>query len=341
MAQAVEVGQVGLGDWGKNLLRNFTALNNCHVKMACDANKSTCAKISESNPEMRITSRFEDILEDNSIQAVIIATPPALHYDMAMKCLKAGKDVFVEKPLVLDLAHGKDLVELADKNERVLMVGHIMLYHPVTLFLKKYIQDGVLGDIYYLYSQRINLGKVRDIENALWSFAPHDISMIMFLLDKFPVKASAVGSAYLQKNIQDVCFITLHFADRIMAHIHVSWLDPHKERKITIVGSKKMAVFDDAEPSEKVWLYDKGVDARMDYATYGEYLNLRIGDITLPRVPSGEPLKQECTHFLNCVINRERPRSDGRNGLKVLAVLQAAQNSLELGGTPVDVQNTN
>ncbi len=217
------------------------------------------------------------------------------------------------------------------------MVGHIMEYHPAILLLKKYVEEGVLGEIYYLYSSRINLGKVRDIENSLWSFAPHDISLIIFLLNKYPIRVSATGSAYLQKNIEDVCFTSMHFADKTMAHVHVSWLDPHKERKLTIVGSKKMVVFDDTRASEKVWLYDKGVDTKLDYSTYGEYLSLRVGNITLPHVPSGEPLRQECLHFLECVRKHSRPRSDGRDGLRVLSVLQAAQNSLELGGTPVEV----
>jgi len=337
VTKPVEIGQVGLGAWGKNLLRNFSSLNKCHVKMACDFNDAQCAKASETFRGISLTTKYEDILNDNKIEAVVIATPPAMHYKMAAQAIESGKDVFVEKPLVLNLDEGKKLVELAAKKERILMVGHIMEYHPTTLFLKKYIDDGTLGEIYYLYSSRINLGKVRDIENSLWSFAPHDISIIMFLLDKYPVRVTANGSSYLQKNIEDVCFMTMHFNDKTMAHVHVSWLDPHKERKLTIVGSKKMVVFDDTRTSEKIWLYDKGVDTALDYSTYAEYFNLRIGDITIPRVPGGEPLKLECSHFIESVQKRSRPRSDGIDGLKVLTVLQAAQSSLEKGGTPVDV----
>jgi len=337
MAKPVEIGQIGLGAWGKNLLRNFSSLNQCHVRMACDLDDAQCAKASEMFRNIVFTTKYDDILNDDKIEAVVIATPPALHYEMAKRAFEAGKDVFVEKPLVLNLEEGKKLVELAEKKDRILMVGHIMEYHPASLFLKDYIKNGILGEIYYLYSSRINLGKVRDIENSLWSFAPHDISIIMFLLGKYPSRVTAAGSSYLQKNIEDVCFMTMHFDDKTMAHVHVSWLDPHKERKLTVVGSKKMVVFDDTKTSEKIWLYDKGVDTKLDYETYGEYLNLRIGDITIPQIPGGEPLRLECIHFLQCVQNRSCPRSDGYDGLRVLSVLQAAQQSLEHGGIPVDV----
>ena len=338
MALPVEIGQIGLGAWGKNLLRNFTSINQCHVRMACDADDATCAGASEAFRGVVLTTRYEEVLKDDKIEAVVIATPPALHYKLAMEAIEAGKDVFVEKPLVLNLADGKKLVKAALDSNRILMVGHIMEYHPASLQLKKYVQEGVLGEIYYLYSTRINLGKVRDIENSLWSFAPHDISLIIFLLDKYPLHVTATGAAYIRNNIEDVCFMTMHFKDKTMAHVHVSWLDPHKERKLTIVGSKKMVVFDDTQASEKIWLYDKGVETKLDYNTYGEYLSLRVGDITLPRVPGGEPLRLECQHFLDCVKNRTQARSDGRDGLRVLAVLQAAQQSLEQGGTPVDVE---
>jgi len=341
MNKPIEIGQIGLGAWGKNLLRNFSSLNQCRVRMACDLDDAQCAAASEIFRGIVLTTKYEDILNDDKIEAVVIATPPAFHYKMAIQALEAGKDIFVEKPLVLNLDEGKKLVEEAEKREKILMVGHIMEYHPASLFLKKYVEDGVLGEIYYLYSSRINLGKVRDIENSLWSFAPHDISLIMFLLDKYPTQVTATGSAYLQKNIDDVCFMTMHFDDKTMAHVHVSWLDPHKERKLTIVGSKKMVVFDDTRTAEKIWLYDKGVDTKLDYSTYGEYLNLRVGDITLPRIPGGEPLRMECQHFLECVRKRSRPRSDGYDGLRVLSVLQAAQNSLEVGGTPVEVTKIN
>jgi len=228
-------------------------------------------------------------------------------------------------------------VELAQREGNVLMVGHIMEYHPAALKLKELIDSGELGKIYYLYSTRVNLGKVREIENALWSFAPHDVSIILYLLDEEPVRVTANGMAYLREGIEDVAFSTLYFADGMLAHIHVSWLDPHKIRKVTVVGQKKMAVFDDMESAEKIRIYDKGVDTHKDYASYGEYLSLRHGDILIPKLDLVEPLKAECAHFLQCVENRSTPKSDGRDGLRVLRVLAAAQRSLENGGTPIEI----
>jgi predicted dehydrogenase len=241
---------------------------------------------------------------------------------------------------VLEVAQGEELVRLAEEKKRILMVGHIMEYHSATLKLKEYIKNGELGKIYYVYSTRLNLGKVRDIENALWSFAPHDISMILFLLEKDPISVTATGECYLQKDkgIEDVAFLNMQFEDGIMAHVHVSWLDPHKERRLTVVGEKKMAVFDDSKSAEKIVIYDKGVNIKTDYSTYGEYLSLRFGDILIPQIESTEPLKVECQHFIDCVQTRKPSRSDGRDGLRVLRVLDAAQRSLKMGGSPVEIR---
>jgi predicted dehydrogenase len=325
----------GVGAWGKNLLRNFYNLSGGSLVLACDSDQARLKWVRSNYAGVETTTDFQDIIKRNDIEAVILATPPAAHFEMAMAAIKAGKDVFVEKPLVLSVSDGEKLVEAAETANRILMVGHIMVYHPATLYLKKQINDGALGKIYYLYASRVNLGKVRDIENALWSFAPHDISIILYLLEKDPVRVTSTGSAYLQPGIEDVVFTTLHFGDGTMAHIHVSWLDPYKDRKIVVVGSKKMAAFDDSEASEKIRLYDKGVDTKQDYNTYGEYLTIRTGDITIPQIKSVEPLAEECRHFLDCIEKRERPRSDGIEGLRVLRVLDAAQKSLEAGGAPV------
>jgi predicted dehydrogenase len=327
----------GIGAWGKNLLRNFYNLARDHLVLVCDQDEEKLAYAKANYFGLETTSNYKDVLKRDDIEAVVLATPPALHFDMAMSAIEAGKDVFVEKPLVLSVAEGEKLVETADKANRILMVGYIMLYHPATIYLKSLIDAGELGKVYYLYSSRVNLGKVRDIENALWSFAPHDISMILYLLDKDPVRVSATGSAYLQPGIEDVAFTTLHFGDGTMAHIHVSWLDPHKDRKLVVVGSKKMAVFDDTQAAEKIRLYDKGVDTKQDYETYGEYLSVRTGDILIPQVKSIEPLAEECRHFLHCIEKRERPQTDGAEGLRVLRILEAAQKSLEAGGAPVNL----
>jgi predicted dehydrogenase len=333
----IRIGQIGIGAWGKNLLRTFSSLPGVTVPLACDTDAKQLSKLASSFQGTEFTADPTKILTDGSIDAVVIATPPAGHFELASKALEMGKDVFVEKPLVLNIDHGRKLVEMAEDAKKILMVGHIMEYHPASLKLKEYIDSGKLGKIHYLYSTRVNLGKVRDIENSLWSFAPHDISLIVFLLGQMPIRVTATGAAYLQKQIEDVTFLTMHFADKTMAHIHVSWLDPHKERKLTVVGSKMMAVFDDTGSSEKIWLYDKGVETKLDYNTYGEYLSLRAGDITIPQIDSAEPLKLECLHFIDSIKNRTQPRSDGRDGLKVLTILSAAQNSMEQGGAPMEI----
>jgi predicted dehydrogenase len=327
----------GIGDWGKNLLRNFYNLSAGHLVLACDGDEKRINAARKSYPDLETTTKYQDIIDRKDIEAVILATPPAQHFEMAISAIRSGKDVFVEKPLVLSVEDGEKLVNEAEKAKRILMVGHIMVYHPATDFLKKLIMDKELGRVYYLYASRVNLGKVREIESALWSFAPHDVSIILFLLEKDPVRVTATGSAYLQPGIEDVAFMTMHFGDGTMAHIHVSWLDPHKDRKLVVVGSKKMAVFNDSEASEKIRIYDKGVNVNLAYETYGESLAIRTGDILIPQVKNAEPLAEECRHFLNCIEKREKPRSDGAEGLRVLRVLDAAQKSLEAGGAPVNL----
>lgn len=333
----IRIAQIGLGAWGKNLLRNFVAQKGARVVAVCDESPQALEAAGRNYPGVETVKDPAAIFSRSDVDAVVIATPPASHYQLAMAAVDAGKDVFVEKPLVLSSADGARLVQRADEKGRILMVGHIMVHHPASLKLKEYIESGELGRIYYVYATRVNLGKVRDIENAMWSFAPHDISLIVFLLGKRPVRVSAVGQSYLQKGIQDVAFVTLQFADDTLGHIHTSWLDPHKDRNLTVVGSKKMVLFDDTQATEKIKVYDKGVDARQDYATYGEYLSLRTGDIVIPNVPTSEPLSLECRHFLESVQNRTRPRSDGRSGLEVLRILEAAQESMDSGGTPVEL----
>jgi predicted dehydrogenase len=334
----VKVGLIGCGAWGKNLLRNFANLPGCVLVSCCDENPKQMEKLWPNYREVKFTQDYREIIENPDLDAVVISTPPASHFELCRSALLAEKDVFVEKPLVLQVKEGEELVRLAEEKKKILMVGHIMEYHAATLKLKEYLDRGELGEIYYLYSTRVNLGKVRDIENALWSFAPHDISMILFLLEKEPVSVSATGRSYIQKGIEDVAFMTIHFAGGVMAHIHVSWLDPHKDRKLTVVGSKKMAVFDDTQSAEKIWIYDKGVDARMDYNTYGEYLSLRTGDILIPKIETTEPLRSECQHFIECVEKRKTPRSDGMDGLRVLRILDAGEKSLKMQGSPVQIE---
>jgi predicted dehydrogenase len=333
----INIGVAGVGGWGKNLARNFSQISECTLKYICDLDSRRLEQLRLQLPGTRPTTRFEDLLEDNELHAVVVATSAGTHYKLCKAALLAGKDVFVEKPFVLEVAQAVELTNLAQQLGRVLMVGHLLEYHPIITRLKQMIDSGELGQIYYIYSQRLNLGTIRGDENALWSFAPHDISSILYLLGQEPTDITARGQAYLQRGIEDVVFLSLNFADRSMAHIHVSWLDPHKVRKLTIVGSKKMAVFDDLESTEKLRVYDKSAQHNDNYNTFAEYITLRFGDITIPHVRVDEPLRLECQHFLECVRERKQPRSDGQDGLRVVRLLDAAQRSLDGNGVTVPI----
>jgi predicted dehydrogenase len=328
----ITVGQVGLGYWGPNLLRNFQALPGALVKAVCDLEESALARAKERHPHVICTPDFEELLGDPDIQAIVVASPANTHFNLAKAALEAGKHVFVEKPLALRVNEAETLVRLADEQRLVLMVGHLLLYHPAVARLKEWLDEGELGEIYYVYTERRNLGQVRRDENAMWSLAPHDISVALYLLGEMPAMVAAQGQAYLQSGIEDTVFFTLRFADGRLVHSHVSWLDPHKVRRLTIVGGRRMAVFDDVEPTEKLRLYDKGVDRMPEYSSYGEALTLRFGDIYAPRVEMHEPLRLECQHFLDCIGQGRQPRSDGQSGLQVLRVLDALQQSLDSEG---------
>lgn len=335
----INLGQVGVGVWGRNLLRNFANLPDCRVKTCCDYHSGVLENIkSQYNNKIKVTSQFDDIVNDPDIDGVIVATLPENHANFSIRALSRGKHVFVEKPMALDIEDAKEMIKAAKLNKRLLMVGHLLLYHPAVQKLKEYINDGCLGSIYYLYSTRVNLGQVREIENALWSLTAHDISVAIYLLNQDPVQIAVTGNAYLRKNIQDVVFVTLGFRNNIMAHIHASWLDPHKARKFTVVGSKKMAVFDDMESSEKIRLYDKGFDWQKNCGNYETFLTLREGDIHIPKIDMIEPLKLECAHFVDCIKNKKQPFTSGGNGLSVLKALKSAQESLELNGKPIKIK---
>jgi predicted dehydrogenase len=334
----INVGVVGVGGWGQNLARTFSQLPESTLKYICDLDPSRLERLRRQLPGTSVTTRYEDLLEDPEIQGIVIATTAASHYGLCKSALLAGKDVFVEKPFVLEVSQAEHLIELAERTRRVLMVGHLLEYHPVINRLKAMIDSGELGEIYYIYNQRVNLGRVRDDENAHWNFAPHDVSSILYLLGQEPTDVAARGQSYLQPGIEDVVFMTMNFNNRRMAHIHVSWLDPHKVRKITIVGSKKMAVFDDGESTDKLKIYDKSAEQNASYGTFAEYISLRFGDITIPHLKMDEPLRLECRHFLDCVRDRTQPLSDGYDGLRVVKILTAAQRSLESNGSPVEIR---
>ena len=331
----VTVAVIGAGGWGKNHIRNFHEIRSARLKTICDLNEKLLAGYRAAYPGVGTSTSSAQVLADPEIGAVVIATDAPSHYRLASEALAAGKHVLVEKPMTLAPGEAEDLVRRADAAKRALMVGHLLEYHPSVLKLKEYIDRGALGRIRYMYCQRLNLGVVRKDENAWWSLAPHDVSVILFLFGAEPVTVTAQGQAYLQAGVEDVVFAQLKFADGRMAHIHVSWFDPHKVRTMTVVGAEKMATFDDMDPAEPIRLYDKGVDVGGSVVAYEQSLALRSGDVLIPRVPGGEPLRAECLHFLECIEKSQPPRSDGRDGLRVVRVLEAGQRSLKAAGAPV------
>jgi len=331
----VTVAVVGTGGWGKNLVRNFAGLPNTRLKTVCDLNEQLLAKQQAAWPDVAATTSFADVLADAEIDAVVIATTAPTHFDLARKALDAGKHVYVEKPMTLAVEDAETLVAAADTAGLTLMVGHLLEYHPCVLKLKELIDAGELGRLYYAYMHRLNLGVVRKDENAWWSLAPHDVSVALFLLGAEPATVTSQGQAYLRPGVEDVVFTQLEFADGRMVNIHVSWLDPHKMRKITLVGTDRMVTFDDMEPTEKIRVYDKSANLTPGSVDYADAISLRQGDIKIPYVKGDEPLRIECQHFIDCVTDGRTPRSDGRDGLRVVRVLDAATRSLKGGGTPI------
>lgn len=335
----IKIAVIGLGYWGPNLLRSFNQLSEAQVVAICDAEEKQLKKFSQLYPQAKTTTKYAEILSNNEIEAVIIAVPAPLHYQLCKEALLAGKHVFVEKPLALKLDEAEELVALAAKQKKILMVGHLLKYHPAVAKLKEYIDHKDIGEVFYMYSTRVNLGRVRVQENALWSLAVHDIAVILYLMNNIlPKEVTAQGGAYLTREVEDVVFVNLFFPNKVLATVHASWLDPHKIRQLTIVGSKKMAVFNDMDGSEKIRLYDKGVDFLPSFQTYSEYLTIRDGDINIPKIQMKEPLQIECNHFLECIANNKTPLTDGVDALRVLKVLSAAQESLKDKGRPVEVK---
>jgi predicted dehydrogenase len=333
--EPIHIAVIGAGNWGFNHVRTFGQLAGCKLVAVSDLTARNLDKVRQQFPQVITSEDYTEVLDLPGLQGVVVATTAATHYPIARNALERGKHVLIEKPMTLDVGEAEELIELAERKNLVLMVGHILLFHPVVVSLKRYIERGTLGKIHYIYSKRVNLGQVKKDENSLWSLAPHDISVMLYLLGQFPEEVSATGQAFISQSVQDVVFFSLKFPDGPMGHGHASWLDPGKMRQFTIVGSRQMAVFDDMEPVEKLRLYDKGVDIVESYDSYGDALTLRQGDITIPSVKMSEPLRNECLHFLECIREGKRPLADGINGLEVLSILQAAQKSLENGGTPV------
>jgi UDP-2-acetamido-3-amino-2,3-dideoxy-glucuronate N-acetyltransferase len=311
------IGLAGLGYWGKNILRNLYELGVLHT--ACDYDSGIIGERKGKFPDVNYVTSFEKILRDPDIKAVAIATPASAHYRLVKESLLAGKDVFVEKPLALTVKEGEELVRLSETENRILMVGHILQYHPAVIKLKELIASGELGKIHYIYSNRLNIGKLRTEENILWSFAPHDLSAILMLFGEEPIRVSTFGGDYINKGIYDTTLTTLEFKNGVKGHIFVSWLHPYKEQKLIVVGSKAMAVFDDVS-EEKLFIYPhqiKWKDGKIPVAQQVDY--------QVVSVSKAEPLREELIHFLECVRERKRPKTDGVEGLRVLKVLEATE----------------
>ncbi len=330
----LKVAVIGAGSWGRNHVRNLASHPDVDLVAVCDLSAQRRQAVARQYPAIAVTDAVEQALGD--AEAVVVATPATSHAEIATLAIERGLPVLVEKPFALSAAEAERVAELAVKRAVPVLVGHLLLFHPAVERLKAMVTAGELGDIYYLYSQRVNLGQVRPDENALWSFGPHDISVALDLLGQAPVHVAAHGRSYLQPGVEDVVFLMMEFASGIVAHVHMSWLDPHKERRVTVVGSRQMVVFDDMQPREKLKIYDKGISRPPEYASYGESLTIREGDIAIPRLPNVEPLGAELAHFLRVARGVERPRADAAAGVTVVRVLEAASRSMREGGAVIE-----
>ncbi len=327
------VAVVGAGSWGANHVRAFAAEPRVNLVAICDPDRRASDRALHLAPDARAAG-WRELLDDSRVAAVVIATPAATHAALACEAFAAGKHVLVEKPLALGEADAAEVAAAARAARRVLLVGHLMVYHPVVVRLREMLSSGELGELYYLYSRRVNLGRLRHDESALWSFGPHDLSMIDYLLGAEPVSVAARGQSYLQPGVEDVVFVSLRFAGGQMAHVHLSWLDPRKERRLTLVCSQKMVEFDDVA-AEKLRVYDKGYERPGEFSDWGEYLTLRDGDVHIPSVSMEEPLAAEARHFVDCCLGAAEPRTGVPGALRVVRALAAAEKSLRADGAPV------
>ena len=320
------IAVIGAGNWGANLVRNFCELLGTDKVVCCDANQVARQSMASKYPGIGLSSDPEELWDDESVGAVVVATPAVSHYEVGKAALEANKHVLVEKPICTTYSEALELCDIAEKQGLTLMVDHLLLYHPAVSELRTRLAAGELGNILYMYAQRLNLGVIRKDENVVWSLGPHDISVALEILGEEPSQVSAQGGIYVQtkQGIHDVALVEMHFPSGRLATLHLSWLDPHKVREITVVGDKKMVVFDDMEPQEKLRIYDKGVSQVVD----GVAPQVRYGEVVIPNVPLIEPLRLMCQHFLECIQTGATPLSDGRAGARVVRVLEAAQQSL-------------
>ncbi|MGH7632000.1 MAG: Gfo/Idh/MocA family protein [Gemmatimonadales bacterium] len=331
----VRVGVIGAGAWGKNHVRTLASLPETELAGVCDLDPGVRERLARQHPGAFVTDSPAELL--GRVEAVVIASTAKTHAALGRAAVEAGVPALIEKPFALTVADAEALAEAAAARGVPLLAGHLLEYHPVVERLRQLVTEGALGNLYYLYSQRVNLGQIRPDENALWSFGPHDVSMALFLLGDRPRTVAALGRSYLQPGIEDVVFLTMTFDSGVVAHAQMSWLDPHKERRLTLVGSRQMAVFDDMVPREKLRIYDKGVERPPDYRSWGESLSVREGDIFIPRLSNAEPLAVQLRHFAQVVRGQAVPRADAADGVRVVRVLEAASRSLVQGGAPVAV----
>jgi predicted dehydrogenase len=322
----MRVAVAGLGYWGPNIARNLAALPDVELAWCCDPSEASRERVAPSFPGARFTGELDEVLADHSVDAVVLATPVPTHAALARRVLEGGKHCFVEKPLAQSAADAEAVLAAAERAGRTLMVGHLLEYHPGVIKLKELIDGGELGRVLYIYGNRLNLGKLRADENALWSLGAHDVSVLLRLAGEEPHEVEARGESYMREGVEDVVFCFLRFPSGLAAHLHLSWLDPHKERRFTVVGEQRMATFDDMALEGKLTVYDKGFDEPA--TTYGEYIT-RSGDVWSPRISNVEPLRSECEHFMRCVREGTTPISDGAAGLRVVRVLEALQRSLD------------
>jgi predicted dehydrogenase len=335
----LKVGVIGCGYWGPNLIRNFSQRQGSDVLMCSDLSEDRLKHMKELYPQLEVTTDYREILARKELDAVVIATPPETHHALTMEALGAGKHVFAEKPLAANSEQSAEMVMRARELGLTLMTGHTFVYTAAVNKIKDIIASGELGDVLYISSERVNLGLFQENINVVWDLAPHDVSIMNYILDSAPERVSAVGHSYIQKDVEDVAFLTLKYPGNVLAHVHVSWLNPNKIRKTTVVGSKKMLVYDDISSLEKIRVYDKGV-TKLPYSdTFGEFhLSYRFGDIFIPKLDDAEPLKVECQHFIDCIEGKTESRSSGAHGHDVVTVLETAVASIKQDGRMLDVK---
>jgi predicted dehydrogenase len=335
----LNVAIVGCGYWGPNLLRNFNILPHCQVKVACDTRKDRLAHMKTLYSDIETTTDFDQVVNDDEIDAVVIATPVRFHYEMARQCLEAGKHTFIEKPMASSVEECINLIKLADSKDLLIFIGHTFIYSPPVRKVKELIKNDALGDIQYISARRLNLGLFQTDINVTWDLAPHDLSIILYVMGKPPLSVNCQGKAHVNPEVEDVTSMTLNFDNGGFATVQSSWLDPNKIREMTFVGSKRMLVYNDLESNEKLKIYDKRVEAPPFYDTFAEFhYSYHYGDMYSPYLKQYEPLKMECQHFLDCLRTGAKPESSGYEGLRVIQILEAASESLKQDGANVEIQ---